>query len=171
MKWGTAKEGKIERGKKGLGCNPFPLFSFSPLPLFKVACQYVILIAAISSSAFAQQNNSGLTVEGVVVDSNGAPIVEAHVQLAGAAGSVATTNTRSNGTFQLRTDSHESLILIVKAAGFAPFEQKVSSASQSALQIVLMPPFCQRRSRLRLHALKLAPTKPHRALSLLMDRS
>ena len=139
MKWGTAKEGKIERGKKGLGCNPFPLFSFSPLPLFKVACQYVILIAAISSSAFAQQNNSGLTVEGVVVDSNGAPVVEAHVQLAGAAGSVATTNTRSNGTFQLRTDSHESLILIVKAAGFAPFEQKVSSASQSALQIVLMP--------------------------------
>ncbi len=138
MKWGTGKEGKIERGKTGLGCNPFPLFHFSRLPLFKVACQYVILISAISSSAFAQ-NNSGLTVEGVVVDSNGAPIVEAHVQLAGAAGSVATTSTRSDGTFQLRTDSHESLILIVRAAGFAPFEQKVSSASQSALQIVLMP--------------------------------
>src|SRR6185503_3835011 len=102
------------------------------------ACQCLIVTALMSFSALAQ-NNSGLTVEGVVVDSNGAPIVEAQVQIAGGAGFVATTSTRSDGRFQLHAESQKSLTLIVSATGFATYEQQVSSTSQSALQIVLMP--------------------------------
>ena len=125
------KNGKRGKGEKAK--SPFPLFPFSP---FSLLC--LILIAAFSSSTFAQQNNSALTIEGVVVDSNGAPIVEAHVQIANASGSIATTSTRTDGSFQLHTDSHEPLTLIVSATGFAKHEQQLSS-TQTTLQIVLMP--------------------------------
>lgn len=102
------------------------------------ACRCLIVTALMTFPVVAQ-NNSGSTVEGVVLDSNGAPIVEAHVQLAGATGFLATTRTRSDGTFQLHTDGQKSLTLMVRAAGFSTYEQEVSSTSQTALQIVLMP--------------------------------
>ena len=102
------------------------------------ACRCLIVTALTAFPALAQ-NNSGLTVEGVVVDSNGAPIVEAHVQLASTTGSIAATSTRTDGSFQLHTDSHEPLTLIVSAAGFAKHEQQLTATSQTALQIVLMP--------------------------------
>src|SRR5262245_66493758 len=90
------------------------------------AWQCLILIALIASPALAQ-NSSGLTVEGVVVDSNGAPIVEAQVQLANSSGLIATTSTRSDGSFQLHADSHQRLTLIIRATGFASHEQQLST--------------------------------------------
>ena len=113
------------------GKNDFR-FSFPPFLA-------LILIAAISSSTLAQQNDSGLTVEGVVYDSAGAPIFEAQVQIASAGRLVATTSTRSDGSFQLHTDNHQPLTLVVKAAGFATHEQQLSSTSQTSLQITLVP--------------------------------
>jgi outer membrane receptor protein involved in Fe transport len=104
----------------------------------KTACRYLILIAAISSSTHAQQN-SGLTIEGVVHDSAGAPIVEAQIQIANSGGVVAATTTRGDGSFRILTDNHQPLTIIVRAAGFATHEQQISSTSQAALQIVLMP--------------------------------
>jgi len=103
----------------------------------------LIFITLICSSSFsftaAQQNNHGVTIEGVVLDSAGAPIVEAQVQIANSGGLVAATTTRGDGSFRILTDNHQPLTLIVKAAGFATHEQQLSSSSQAALQIVLMP--------------------------------
>src|SRR4029453_15571663 len=73
----------------------------SAMGSLKLVCRYLILIAAISASTLAQQNNSGLTIEGVVLDSAGAPIVEAQVQIANSRGLVAATTTRSDGSFRL----------------------------------------------------------------------
>ncbi|HEX7296300.1 MAG TPA: TonB-dependent receptor [Pyrinomonadaceae bacterium] len=129
------KRGKGKNGNSGKGKSLFPLSLFPPSP-FLLFC--LISIAFTPSSVFAQQNNSRLTVEGVVVDSNGAPIVEAQVQIASSNGSIATTSTRTDGSFQLHTESHERLTLIVSASGFARHEQQLSSA-QTALQIVLIP--------------------------------
>jgi outer membrane receptor protein involved in Fe transport len=102
----------------------------------------LILIALISATNFSSavaQNNSGLTVEGVVLDSTGAPIFEAQVQIASGGRPVATTSTRSDGSFQLHTENHQPLTLVVKAAGFAPHEQHLSSTSETALKITLLP--------------------------------
>jgi len=103
----------------------------------------LIFITLICSSSFsftaAQQNNHGVTIEGVVLDSAGAPIVEAQVQIANSGGLVAATTTRGDGSFRILTDNHQPLTLIVKAAGFATHEQQLSFTSQAALQIVLMP--------------------------------
>jgi len=111
----------------------------SAMGSLKLACQYLILMALIASPVIGQRNNSGLTIEGVVVDSAGAPIVEAHVQIANSGGLVAATTTRGDGSFRILSDSHQTLTLVVKAAGFATHEQQLSSTSQVALQIVLMP--------------------------------
>ncbi len=142
-KRGIGEKGKRERGEKGkkdscFSSSPFPPFPSWP-PFFKAACQSLILIVLIASPVVGQQNKPGLTIEGVVLDSAGAPIVEAQIQIASASGFVATTTTRGDGSFRILTDNHQTQTLIVRAAGFATHEQQLSSTSQATLQIVLMP--------------------------------
>ena len=137
VKLGKGKEGKRKRREffPSFPIPQFPFFSFS----FGFGPSLLILIALIASPVLAQQNNSGLTIEGVVLDSAGAPIVEAQVQIANSGGLVAATTTRGDGSFRILTDNHQPLTIIVRAAGFATHEQQLSSTSQATLQIVLMP--------------------------------
>src|SRR4029453_11196959 len=65
----------------------------------------LLTLACWSSVAIAQQRNgSGLAVEGLVVDANGAPIAEAQVQIENAGRIFGTTSTNTNGRFQIHTE-------------------------------------------------------------------
>src|SRR5688572_17198933 len=86
-----------------------------------------------------QQEQPSLVFEGIVTDNNGAPIPDAHVSLASAGRILATTNTNSNGAFQIHTGSRKELKLVVASTGFATHELQLSSSSQSALRVTLVP--------------------------------
>jgi outer membrane receptor protein involved in Fe transport len=104
----------------------------------RILGQLAILIF-FSNVVAQQQNHSGLTFEGRVTDSNGAPIVDAEVSLASSGRVLVTTNTNSNGVFLIQTRDQNELKLVVKSSGFATHELQLLSSSQSALHVTLFP--------------------------------
>jgi outer membrane cobalamin receptor len=86
-----------------------------------------------------QQDHSGLVFEGVVIDSNGAPIPDAQVSLASGDRVLVKTNTDGKGGFQLQTEARKELKLVVESSGFARHELQLLSLSQSALRVTLLP--------------------------------
>lgn len=112
------------------------------------------------------QEAPSLVFEGVVTDSNGAPIPDAHVALASAGRVLATTNTDSNGVFQIQTEVRKELKLVVESTGFATNELQLSPSSQSALRVTLLPAVIS--SRVIVSATRIASPESETAASVIV---
>ena len=102
-------------------------------------CAKLIFVVLASFIVVIAQPSSRPLVEGVVIDSTGAPITDAEVSLTSAGRVIATTNTDRNGAFQIRTERRSELTLLVKSPGFASQEINLSSTSTDAIRVKLVP--------------------------------
>ncbi len=77
----------------------------------------VLIVAAFATGAYGQDNSN--RIEGVVLDSNGAPIVGANVSVRNSVGvSVRTVETKEDGGFEIDGLPNGNFIVAVSAIGF-----------------------------------------------------
>ena len=97
---------------------------------------YAFMVAFLAGgNALAQ---SAGTVTGVVVDSSGAPVLDATVRLEVAGANTGELHTATDGRFAFTTDAAGTLRVLVTAAGFAQAVETVT-ADRQALRITLQP--------------------------------
>ena len=97
---------------------------------------YAFLLAFVAGgNALAQ--SAGM-VTGVVVDSSGAPVLDATVRLEVAGANTGELHTATDGRFAFTTDAAGALRVFVTAAGFAQAVETVT-ADRQALRITLQP--------------------------------
>lgn len=94
----------------------------------------LICVIALAGAGFAQT----VTVNGIVVDQNGAPVPAAHVFLYSSPTLIAQTITGPTGEFTFRDIKINHGVLRVRAAGFAEAEQQWTTAG-AQLRITLAP--------------------------------